>query len=94
MNEAQGLYEFYIRFYSSYHAWRLYPAVQNIDAVKSHVKLQNLNTRKQTPSLQYACLTGRAAVPSRSAPAPAAADAGEGGKKEKKKVSVGKPDYG
>ena len=61
----------------------LYPEVQGLDAVRHYVKLHNLNTRKQTPSLRYARLTGRAAVPSRSAPASIAGDAGEEGQKKK-----------
>ena len=91
MNEAQGLYEFYIRFYSGYHDWKLYPEVQGLDAVMHYVKLHSLyrDTRQQTPLLQYARLTGRAAVPSRSAPASVAADAGEEGKEEEKEGQCG-----
>ena len=59
MNEAQGLYEFCIRFYSGYRAWQLYPFVQKLDVVKAYVAEHGLNVRKQTPDAQFARLTGQ-----------------------------------
>jgi hypothetical protein len=58
MNDAHGLYEFCIRFYSGYRAWQLFPYVQNLDVVKSYIAEHRLNTRKQTPAQQLNRLTG------------------------------------
>jgi hypothetical protein len=64
MNEKLGFYEFCICFYSGFRAWRLYPEVQNLDAVKKYVQEHKLNTRRKTPSQQYATLvSSSAAVP-------------------------------
>ena len=61
MNEAQGLYELCIRFYSGHRAWQLYPYVEKLDVVRQYVLEHTLNTRKQTPSQQYTRLTGKRA---------------------------------
>ena len=59
MNEAHGLYEFCIRFYSGYRAWQLYTSVHQLDTVKAYIALHNLNTRQRTPLQQTARLTGQ-----------------------------------
>ena len=90
MNIAHGLYQFYVRFYSGYHAWKLYPEVQHLDVVKDYVALHRLNTRKQTPVQQFARITGQSALPStRPAPAARAPSQSGGGGKTGKKGSVG-----
>jgi hypothetical protein len=55
MNEAAGLYEFCVRFYSGYRAWQLYPYVQKLDAVKQYVAPHRLDTpsRKRTSVQQH-----------------------------------------
>ena len=63
MNEKLGFLEFCICFYSGFRAWRLYPEVQNLDAVKQYVKEHRLNTRRKTPSQQYSTLVSHAAAP-------------------------------
>ena len=60
-NDIHGLLEFCIRFYSGYHAWQLYPDCKHLDVVKQYVALHKLNTRQQTPNLQYSRLTGQTA---------------------------------
>lgn len=69
MNEAAGLYELCIRFYSGYRAWQLYPHVHNLDVVKAYVAQHRLDTRKRTPAQQLLRLTGRR-VPGAPRPAP------------------------
>jgi hypothetical protein len=59
MNDAHGLYEFCIRFYSGYRAWQLYPQVEKLDVVKEYVAKHQLNTRKQTPVQVFGRLTGQ-----------------------------------
>jgi hypothetical protein len=75
MNDAHGLYEFCIRFYSGYRAWQLFPYVQHLDVVKQYISEHHLNTRKQTPAQQFTRLTGQSPLPPRPTPrrAPAAA---------------------
>jgi len=86
MNDAQGLYEFYIRFYSGYHAWKLYPEVQNIDLVKDYVSRHRLNARKQTPALQFTRITGQHAPPSAPRARPASSRAGGEGRRKRRAV--------
>jgi hypothetical protein len=69
MNEAAGLFEFCIRFYSGYRAWQLYPYVQNMTLVKEYIAEHRLDTRKKTPAQQLVRLTGRR-VPGAPRPAP------------------------
>jgi hypothetical protein len=70
MNDAHGLYEFLVRFYSGYRAWQLFPHCQNLDVVKAYVAEHKLNTRKQTPQSQFTRLTGKSPVPAADRPTP------------------------
>ena len=56
MNEIHGKLELCVRYYSGNRAWLLFPDVQRLDLVKQYVAEHKLNTRKQTPSQQYARL--------------------------------------
>ena len=99
LNAQLGVYEFCIRFYSGFRAWRLYSDVQNLDVVKQYIALHKINTRKQTPAQQFTSLTGQRPpttprpLPTRSLPTPAVPDASGGrvevpggGKKKKRAV--------
>jgi hypothetical protein len=71
MNEAHGLLEFCIRFYSGYRAWQLFTSVAKLDVVKQYVAEHKLDTRRRTPAQQLRRLTGQAASDAPARPAPA-----------------------
>jgi len=56
VDEIHGKLELCVRYYSGNRAWLLFPDVQRLDLVKQYVAEHKLNTRKQTPSQQYARL--------------------------------------